>query len=279
VNRDATAPIHPWPWRIGVEVPGSRLNWPLTALEGIRAGCRCRPTLPSRSDCPDIGKHKPADEAGQQGGSDGTVGGNDQRECDNRAQAREQAKDGGDGVAVKPSAHPHNDERRAETDPEDEGEERDEGCLLVAGIESPTRSEMPPMMIDMGVAPRGQALSSRRWVRVSSVMDGEHVRYVALALDRESTCSLDPSRWGRGIVTAAVQLFVPDETRRPVDGRERFRGRQTHLRARFRNGGDRPCVDEPAASREPRGDRPLDRGPSTLSSVGSGDDRWSSWRG
>jgi RimJ/RimL family protein N-acetyltransferase len=37
--------------------------------------------------------------------------------------------------------------------------------------------------------------------------------------DRELTYWVDPSRWGRGIATGAVRLFLPDEPRRPVYAR------------------------------------------------------------
>lgn len=37
--------------------------------------------------------------------------------------------------------------------------------------------------------------------------------------DRELTYWVDPSRWGRGIATGAVRLFIPDEPRRPLYAR------------------------------------------------------------
>lgn len=37
--------------------------------------------------------------------------------------------------------------------------------------------------------------------------------------DRELTYWVDPSRWGSGIATRAVRLFIPDETRRPLCAR------------------------------------------------------------
>lgn len=37
--------------------------------------------------------------------------------------------------------------------------------------------------------------------------------------DRELTYWVDPSRWGRGIASAAVRLFIPGEPRRPLYAR------------------------------------------------------------
>ena len=37
--------------------------------------------------------------------------------------------------------------------------------------------------------------------------------------DRELTYWVDPSRWGRGIATGAVRLFLPEELRRPLYAR------------------------------------------------------------
>ena len=37
--------------------------------------------------------------------------------------------------------------------------------------------------------------------------------------DRELTYCVDPSRWGRGIASGAVRVFIPDEPRRPLYAR------------------------------------------------------------
>jgi RimJ/RimL family protein N-acetyltransferase len=42
---------------------------------------------------------------------------------------------------------------------------------------------------------------------------------VRLEGDRELTYWVDPSRWGRGIGSGAVRLFVPDEPQRPLYAR------------------------------------------------------------
>jgi RimJ/RimL family protein N-acetyltransferase len=52
--------------------------------------------------------------------------------------------------------------------------------------------------------------------------DGALVGMIAsftLEGDRELTYLVDPSRWGRGIASGAVRLFVPDEPQRPLYAR------------------------------------------------------------